>query len=373
MKSACCAVDNVCSADPACASLQACLVTCARDDAACTATCRHQHPDGVGEGSAHVTSCLADHCRAACGVTCGGYAYHDAKCASCGRSSCCGDESACMRDLECAELLACEQHCDPYDGPCLGECERAHPSAREAARAFVACIEDRCPADCTPTRWRCLVDPTPPAAAPPMLPRLEILFALSAYIDRTALAGVSVRACGIMDRDCASPQSKTAVTDASGVATLTIEQSVFSGYFELTGATIAPALLFVDELRSEQYFARPFLTPSDLTVLASSIVPQQPDKGALAITAYDCSQQPSAGAHFAIDPGVGASSVYVDGGLFSATATRTDALGLGGFLDVDPKTIAIHTTVPALGLELPIRSVFVRAGFVSYVTVSPRG
>lgn len=60
-------------------------------------------------------------------------------------------------------------------------------------------------------------------------------------------------------------------------------------------------------------------------------------------------------------------------GLPTVSATQTDESGFGGFINVRTNTgIKISSKVVDYGLSFPDTTAFTRAGWISYVLLSPR-
>jgi hypothetical protein len=97
-----------------------------------------------------------------------------------------------------------------------------------------------------------------------------------------------------------------------------------------------------------------------------------PTLGVVTVSARDCRLAPAAGVTMRIKPG-GSTLVYNNGNRPVATATATDAQGVGIFYNVPPvpTVLAITLTFPVSGHPQSAISVFARANEESLLDALP--
>lgn len=137
----------------------------------------------------------------------------------------------------------------------------------------------------------------------------------------------------------------------------------------------APAMLFfnppivrdVGEPLSLQLFP----TASLPSVIAAAGIELDPTSGNLFIQALDCDGKAADGVSYKIAQHSNqVSSLYVDNGIVSATATRTDSTGIGGFIRVLPGFVSVtgyNSDAVAIG-EIGVQT---SASTLTYSTLSP--
>jgi len=355
-KSACCAEIAACTG--ACRTFHACTALCAAADDACLAACRVANPTGFDANAAALASCLASRCEAPCETGCGGYVVGRTSCNACIDRSCCAPQHDCMTNRECAVLVACERACAPTDGLCLGECERAHPSARELARAFGACVETSCRTDCVPFRWRCLEQKTPSPQLSPAATTLVTLRLQDLIPRRLPLVGATVVACGAGALTACDPLSRTETSDANGTVILEVPTN-FWGYFEVKRSDL-DALVYLPPILAEWSGEIPLLTTGGLaTVAALAGTTLDDSRGHLLLEAKGCFLVDGTGVRFNSPSPSAVGPMYVAGTSLDLRATETATSGLGGFLNV-PTDPALHVSATVAQFDLPMPTFNVR-------------
>jgi hypothetical protein len=376
MTGACCEAMMACAADAECAALLGCVGPCAGDDA-CRSRCRAAHLPGLARLGFEVLACQATSCAAPCGVACGGYLYPSAACAACGAASCCDAAAACAGAADCLSLAACERACltaADYH-MCVGDCIQGFPAGADAARALGQCLGDACAPTCGDPAWTCLDTVTWPAASKAPV---TIWLQMNDYLTGAPVSGASVKLCRVTDEPCDAPIAGPLTTGADGLATFPgiVPSPAGAGfYFEVTGASLFPALYFLDPepIAADVTFAWSFVSAAAAMGLNRG-VPLDPSRGQIVLSIHGCFDPSAAGATLVGEgPGFDSFSVpiYLRNGLPVTGVTTTDQTGIAGFLNVKPGNVTLKAEVASTQQLVGSAVVFVRAGYVTYTVLPP--
>jgi len=261
--------------------------------------------------------------------------------------------------------------------------------------------------------WRCLDAPGEPVL--PKAPTATVRFQACDFVSNCTLPvqGLHARLCDKLDVGCLSPR-QVDLEDHGGLLEVTVPTGArgFDGYLEVspgsarcddttTFGAAAPGLLC--QLAPECDLAAPTAAcdvpiyspvswffnppvvadieePIPLQLYPSASLPLivdaaggslAPGTGSVFMTVLDCDGKPAPGVTFAIaEYEREASSLYLDSGVISNTASETDASGVGGFIRIPPGFVEIT------GLdrdEVPVAKVGVQASpsFVTYTVLAP--
>jgi hypothetical protein len=231
---------------------------------------------------------------------------------------------------------------------------------------------------CTPAGL-CEVDPqwscegVPSSAAP----AYRLTMHLQDAVSMKALPGVIAQLCRKLDVTCELPIGQT-VSDSGGGIALQIE-AAFDGYVQLTDPQIAPALYFLTppEHGDVDLPTVPLASPTAATLIVRSAggpgTTWLPDHGIVLLNAFDCAHQPAPGITFSIG---GASDpatfiFYLVNTLPTITTMVTDVTGYGGLVNMPVGTSTITATFGPGGRKMSTISVLIRAGYISYSSVTP--
>jgi hypothetical protein len=199
---------------------------------------------------------------------------------------------------------------------------------------------------------------------------------LSDPLSASPLSGVTGRLCNKLDLNCDQPQSDPVVSDDDGVLTFDVT-STFNGYVSLSRSDILPGLYFfnpqVDRDRDTSSVA--LVTPAQASGLTAVFGgQQQPDRGLILLTTFDCSGTAATGVSFSSENGDPSTVLfYIVGGLPNAKETATDATGYGGFTNMPPGTVVVRGTLAATGEEVGTISLLSKAGAITYSRIMPPG
>jgi hypothetical protein len=137
--------------DPDFNAYQGCLQGCAQDDAACVTDCDNQFSTVSAKFETFFT-CIEAQCVNECGTTTGGcqlsFPSQTAECNTCLAGQC---ETECVNlqtDAEFDAYQGCLQACPDDDSACMTTCEGDFPTVATKFDAFVACIGEKCEAEC---------------------------------------------------------------------------------------------------------------------------------------------------------------------------------------------------------------------------------
>jgi hypothetical protein len=261
--------------------------------------------------------------------------------------------------------------------------------------------------------WRCLATPSEPVV--PKAPTATVRFQACDFISNCTLPvrGLRARLCDKLDVGCMSPR-QVDIQDRGGLLEVTVPTGArgFDGYLEVSPGVArcydttvfgvgGPALLCqlapgcdlaapsaacdVPIYSPVSWFFNPpvvadIAEPIPLQLYPSASLPLiidaaggslAPGTGSVFMTMLDCDGKPAPGVTFAIaEHEREASSLYLDSGVISNTASETDASGVGGFIRIPPGFVEIT------GIDrnnVPVAKVGVQANpiFVTYTVLAP--
>jgi hypothetical protein len=393
LNASCCAEMSACGSVPGCAVYETCLLSCGTD-AACRAGCEAANPRGHTFAQVPpLNACVVNQCESACGLTCGlvsGTSDVDAAagCQACIAANNCSAAEACGRSVDCGEVAQCFGACPTLD--CKEACANGHDAGTALLEAFLTPLEGSCQTQCGyGADWSCVGS----VSVPPGNGIATTVTLTVATIEGAVVAGASVKACVLRDLQCEEPLD-TSVTDAQGIATLTVRGQLpigpgFVGYFDIAPAAnadagspaIVPFLDFLAYSLSEPTaaFTATALTTTDLanfTALAGVNVGDAGATGDLVLIAFDCELDQAPGVSFAATSG----GVSLDSQIryvstttgIAQGATATGSSGLAVLFGAPALQDVVVTETPAqLGKGAGTVTAFTRAGEFSLVSVVP--
>jgi hypothetical protein len=375
----CCTQAEACAGNSACASYEGCLLGCG-GDYACRSRCLIADFGNAPE-IPEMDQCVSAQCGTACRLTCGStstYAEPDAAaaCAQCITSNNCTAAAACGGSLGCQQVAECGLGCTTED------CAHACVELSDAGGAAFLTYGDgmlTCIAPCAlGSFWDC-----PPSSPPPSsVSETTITLNFVSLPTGAAVAGATVKACGVPDTACAAPVVAPGRTDADGNVTFVLPRVGpfgFGGYFDISGPTIYPSLYFLRHPLSvaRVTFPQVYLPePSRIGDLYAALkATPNTTRGVIEVTATDC--------HWTPAPHVTAHASFPDGGLDFAyftnaapdpdpAATSTDAFGAAVLINAPTDSAA---TISVTSLVHPstrsTATLFARAGAWSFMLVRP--
>lgn len=217
----------------------------------------------------------------------------------------------------------------------------------------------------------CLNDPPTPS---PALPGTEMVsYSLPVRsLFGAPLENLVARVCLPADPTCATPISIVNGLTPTGLLVLHVPAG-FYGFLEVIADGHLPVVF---------YMRRPVVqdTVDDLPLspIPSAGVPQiaalfnvdvVPELGLIAALAVDCRWNSIAGATFSNN--LGGRTYYFADGLPNATASATDAEGLGGFFNVPIRPVEISAQLAADGRVIGTRTIVPRPGWLMAVLMRP--
>jgi hypothetical protein len=152
--------------------------------------------------------------------------------------------------------------------------------------------------------------------------------------------------------------------------------AAFTGFVSFTRSDLTPGVYFLNPAVNSDLDALPVqvVTP-DLVKALTGIVgsPQQDANGLMLLSVFDCDGKGAAGVSFtAQGPATPPVTFYSISGLPQANATGTDTAGYGGFVNVPPGAVGVTATINASKRSMPVDSVVVKAGTITYSRLVPR-
>lgn len=221
-------------------------------------------------------------------------------------------------------------------------------------------------------RWSC------DALQPGDASGYKLTMHLTDAIDSTkVLPGVSARLCRKLDVMCDNPVGDSAVADDNGLITMQVEKG-FDGFVQLTDPKIAPSMYFLTPPASGDLdlpmvpLASPFAAGS-IVLQAGGTTWAKDTSGIVLLTAFDCEGKSAANINFSIGGAQDANTFifYLVNSLPTTTVSVTDETGYGGLVNVPAGVTTITAFRGLNGPKVSKISVLVRAGYVSYSSVTP--
>ena len=238
-------------------------------------------------------------------------------------------------------------------------------SARGAAFAGSVCKAGLCEGD---SRWEC--DSVLSGSAP----AYQLTMHLQEVVGFTPLPGIAAQLCNKLDVGCQSPIAAT-VADGSGDVVMQLEAG-FDGYIQLTGSKITPSLYFLTppEEGDQDITVRltnPFVAAQIVNSAGGST--WLSDRGIVLLNAFDCQGNAAANISYSIDstPSSDTFIFYLLNTLPTTSVTATDYTGYGGLVNMPEGVTTISAQLAPSGRTVSKISILVRAGFVSYSSVTP--
>lgn len=228
----------------------------------------------------------------------------------------------------------------------------------------------------TDPKWTCIGQiPTPVGETA----TVHVQLPLVDFISTQPRPGVTVRVCGRLDVNCATPIGEPVVTDEKGIATLTVPaQPAFDGFFQLEPTPeVAAALVFAQPLAATEGQVLPavhtFVLEQYRALVEAGGNVWNEARGHIFVEALDCTDQPSAGVTFDIEK-VEADTVrvFLRDGAPDRNAPDTDATGIGGFILAGEGYHTVTGKLSGDGNLVNERRIFVRPATFSYTVMSPR-
>ncbi|HVZ35070.1 MAG TPA: hypothetical protein VG963_21740 [Polyangiaceae bacterium] len=224
-------------------------------------------------------------------------------------------------------------------------------------------------AQCRPNpRWRC----EPPADASSFAP-LTLHALVRDSLSLSPLSGVRASVCQKLDLDCVTPVTQ-ATTGRDGQLTFQVPHDL-AGYLRIEDSRFFPALYFLPAVLPSdgQLDPVPLLDVGVVDALALSIGSDiDPQRGHMMLIAEDCLGAALAGVTFKT-PQQDAATIqfYVRDLLPTTSATETDDIGNGGYLNFPAGSAVIDVTKVDLNLKLTTSSVVVRPSFITVAYIRP--
>ena len=213
------------------------------------------------------------------------------------------------------------------------------------------------------------------AVLPPDAQGYKLTMHLQDAVSSASLPGIVAQLCRKLDLTCENP-IYTTVADETGGVTMQLEPA-FDGYVQLTGARIAPSLYFLTPPTSGDLDLP--TVPLTSPVVAGGIVQTaggttwDKERGIVLLNAFDCTGKGAANITYAIGgaPDPSTFVFYLVNALPTTAVTFTDDTGYGGLVNVPPGVTTVSALLQPSGRKISKISVLVRAGYVSYSSVTP--
>lgn len=225
-----------------------------------------------------------------------------------------------------------------------------------------------------PPQWGC-VGRT--CWATPATQTIDQLFVVKDFISGDVLTGMTVKGCPRTDETCANALV-SGTSDAQGRVTLTLPMTPglgFDGFLEVTGSTIVPTYYYLYPylVAGGATYSLPIIAPNTQGIFALALGTQvDPTKGHLGLSFRDCAGNQAPGVQFTSNlSDAGTIRNYIISRFPSATATATDADGVGGFVNVPPGTATITANLTGQTQVMATANAFVRAGYITFVNLLP--
>jgi hypothetical protein len=219
--------------------------------------------------------------------------------------------------------------------------------------------------------WACLdekaIDSTPTDKVHVKLTTIDLL-------SQRPIPGVRLTLCAKLDANC-SQSIGVFESDQSGGIDVEMPAG-FDGYFQTEGEGLYPMLFFPPNTRVQRApGALPMVAKSFFGTMFSGVGgPVSDTRTVVMTTALDCQGKPAPGLVLSTPQADDKTVGYViQGGLPSRTAATTDTSGAGGFVNINPGTVVISSTMAANNRLVGTVAVQTRPGYITMVLVMPNG
>jgi hypothetical protein len=305
-----------------------------------------------------------------------------ASCQDCITANYCQVAQMCAVSPDCQAHTFCRLNC--VTGDCVGACALADGIGTTIYSKFTTPLIQQCQQSCEiGANWTCVGRVAwPPAKA--------LTRALTVHLDPED-AGLTVKLCDGLDVNCANPVGdQIGTTDATGSVTLIDSSPTTSngqnygldGYLDLAPPAtspqeILPTLVYwnfpLSEPDADLVTKIPVFMPGELDAISNAAgVTRDPSLGIIGLVALDCLGVMAPGVTFALTSGGGADTKIVY--ILTQGADQlgpTDDNGAALFVNVPAGPVTVTATPIALGRVSSRASVFVRAGEITEVNMSP--
>jgi hypothetical protein len=257
----------------------------------------------------------------------------------------------------CSVLVDANRHQCSTDADC---------SSRGAEFAGSVCKAGLCEGD---SKFSC------EAVMPADAPSYKLTMHLQDAVSAAPLPGIVAQLCRKLDLTCDNPILMTAADDTGGV-TMQIE-AAFDGYVQLTGSKIAPSLYFLIPPTSGDLdlptvpLTSPFVAAGIVQTAGGTT--WNKERGIVLLNAFDCQGKGAANITYSIGgtPDPDTFVFYLVNALPTTAVTVTDDTGYGGLVNVPAGVTTVSALLEPSGRKVSKISVLVRAGYVSYSSVTP--
>ena len=222
--------------------------------------------------------------------------------------------------------------------------------------------------------WSCM---DRPAAMPSGTGPFHVTFAISDIIKpMMPPAGVEAQLCRKLDPDCAQPVGAKAMSDSTGHVSFDVERA-FTGFATFTHKDYAAGLYFFNPAVNSNLENVPvqLVPPNIVQALTGTLhTSQMPDRGIILLNVANCNGTSATGVAYETDaPLTGATPFYSLGGVPNSDAKATDSAGYGGYVNVLPGSVGVKGVILGTKREIPLLSLYVRAGAITYSKLVPLG
>jgi len=205
-------------------------------------------------------------------------------------------------------------------------------------------------------------------------PSYTLTMHLQEIVAFAPLPHVNAQLCRRLDVTCKDPVIST-ISDDEGVVAMQIETG-FDGYVQFIDSKITPSLYFLTppttgDLDLPIRLTTPFVAAGIVASAGGSS--WLSDRGIILLNAFDCQGNPAANISYAIDSALTSDTFifYLVNALPTTSVTATDYTGYGGLVNMPAGVTTISAVLEPSGRKVSKLSVLVRAGFVSYSSVTP--
>ncbi len=220
--------------------------------------------------------------------------------------------------------------------------------------------------------WGCLGNIEEPMPVPGETHAMS--FSIVDSLTRETPAGLTVRLCAQVDLNCDAPLEEELTPGADGHITVTVP-SGFQGYLETDAPDLMPSLILVGPVVNDSTDVGEEVR-LERTVVVDSIaraadIPVDPTKGHIFSLLAGCDGFGHAGVSFTHEPTASGEAFYLMDLGPDQDAPSSDESGQSGIFNLDPGLVTITTTRAESGEFIGTKRAPIRAGFMTYVTLSP--
>jgi hypothetical protein len=201
-----------------------------------------------------------------------------------------------------------------------------------------------------------------------------VIFTVQDLLSQKPLPGIRLTLCAKLDATCLLPIAQYQSTQAGQLDVAM--PAGFDGYFQTEGDGVYPTLFFPPNTRKQRAAGILPMVPAAFfgTMFSGLGVTVSDDRTVVMTTALDCQGFPVAGVVMSSAQADDQTARYfLEGGMPSRNASKTDETGAGGFVNIKAGAVVISSTIEATKRVIGTVAVQSRPGHITMVLSLPSG